>query len=325
VTTIEAKAAAGGPPPTSSIDTGYAFFEGRVVPLAQANVSIATHALNYGTGCFEGVRCYWNEDQGQLYVLKLREHYQRLLRSCRILKIDLKMSVEELCDATIQMLRANEYHSDVYVRPMAYKSGRMIKVALNKIPDAFACFAVPMGDYLDTTRGLRVTVSGWRRLDDNAIPARGKVTGGYVNTALAVDDAISAGFDDTIMLTNDGHVAEGSSCNLFLVQNGALITPPVSDDILVGITRAAVVQLAREEEIPVVERRIDRSEIYVADEMFFCGTGVQIAHIGEVDGRFVGDGGQRGPIVERLQQRYLASARGTSPDHADWRTPVYPK
>jgi branched-chain amino acid aminotransferase len=211
------------------------------------------------------------------------------------------------------------------VRPMAYKAGRMIKVALNKIPDAFSCFAVPMGDYLDTTRGLRVTVSSWRRLDDNAIPARGKVTGGYVNTALAVDDAISAGFDDTIMLSNDGHVAEGSSCNFFLVQNGTLVTPPVSDDILVGITRAAVVQLAHEAGIPVVERRIDRSELYVADELFFCGTGVQVAHIGEVDGRLIGDGGRRGPIVERLQQRYLAAARGTTPDHADWRTPVYQK
>ncbi len=325
MTTVQTRSAAGGPPPTSSIDTGYAYFEGRVVPLAEATVSIATHALNYGTGCFEGVRCYWNDDQGQLYALKLKEHYQRLLRSCRILKIDLKMSVDDLCDATIRMLRANGFHSDAYVRPMAYKSGRMIKVALSKIPDAFSCFAVPMGDYLDTTRGLRVTISGWRRLDDNAIPARGKVTGGYVNTALAVDDAMSAGFDDTIMLTNDGHVAEGSSCTFFLVQNGALVTPPVSDDILVGITRGAVIQLAREEEIPVVERRIDRSELYVADEMFFCGTGVQVAHIGEIDGSPIGDGGRRGPIVGRIQERYLAAARGATPDHADWRTSVYEK
>jgi branched-chain amino acid aminotransferase len=325
MTTVAATAAAGGPPPTSSIDAGYAYFDGRVVPLAQANISIATHAFNYGTGCFEGVRAYWNAEQQQLYVLKLPEHYQRMLRSCKILKINLNMSVEDLCAATIEMLRANNFQSDAYIRPLAYKSGRMIKVALSRIPDAFAVFAVPMGDYLDTTRGLRVTVSGWRRLDDNAIPARGKVTGGYVNTALAVDDAMAAGFDDTIMLTNDGHVAEGSSCNFFLVQNGTLVTPPVSEDILVGITRAAVVEVARELEIPVIERRIDRSELYVADELFFCGTGVQIAHIGEIDGRVIGDGGRRGPIVEKLQQRYLAAARGAIADYASWRTPVYPK
>ncbi|MGH2345059.1 MAG: aminotransferase class IV, partial [Chloroflexota bacterium] len=240
--------AAGGPPPTSSIDTGYAFFEGRVVPLAEANISIATHAFNYGTGCFEGIRGYWNEDQEQLYVLKLPEHMRRLLRSCRVLKIDLELSEEDLGRGTLEMLRANSFRSDVYVRPIAYKSGRMIKVALAKIPSNFAAFAVPMGDYLDTTRGLRVTISSWRRLDDNAIPARGKVTGGYINTALAVDDAMNAGFDDTIMLTDDGHVAEGSSCNLFMVQNGILVTPPVTEDILVGITRSAVTELAREQE-----------------------------------------------------------------------------
>ncbi len=317
--------AAGGPPPTSSIDTGYAFFEGRVVPLAEANISIATHAFNYGTGCFEGIRGYWNDDEEQLYVLKLPEHMRRLLRSCRVLKIDLGLSEDDLCQGTLAMLRANGFRSDVYVRPIAYKSGRMIKVALAKIPSNFAAFAVPMGDYLDTTRGLRVTISSWRRLDDNAIPARGKVTGGYINTALAVDDAMNAGFDDTIMLTDDGHVAEGSSCNLFMVQNGVLVTPPVTEDILVGITRSAVTELAREQELLVQERRIDRSELYTADELFFCGTGVQIAHIGEIDGRQIGQGGARGPVVTRLQERYIAAARGAISDYASWRTPVYEK
>lgn len=323
--TTPTRAAAGGPPPTSSIDTGYAFFEGRVVPLAEANISIATHAFNYGTGCFEGIRCYWNEDQEQLYALKLPEHLHRLLRSCRILKIDLGMSLDELVRGTLAMLRANGFRSDAYVRPIAYKSGRMIKVALGKIPSSFAAFAVPMGDYLDTTRGLRVTISSWRRLNDNAIPARGKVTGGYINTALAVDDAINAGFDDAIMLSDDGHVAEASSCNFFMVQNGVLVTPPVTEDILVGITRAAVMELAREQELPVQERRIDRSELYTADELFFCGTGVQIAHIGELDGRSIGQNGQRGPIVSKLQERYLAASRGTISDYASWRTAVYEK
>jgi branched-chain amino acid aminotransferase len=317
--------AAGGPPPTSSIDTGYAYFEGRVVPLAEANISIATHAFNYGTGCFEGIRGYWNADQEQLYVLKLPEHMGRLLRSSKLLKIDLGMNEGQLCEAVLEMLRANGFRSDAYIRPIAYKSGRQIKVALGSIASSFAAFAVPMGDYLDTSRGLRVTVSSWRRLDDNAIPARGKVTGGYINTALAVDDAINAGFDDTIMLTDDGHVAEGSSCNMFMVQNGVLVTPPVSENILVGITRAAVTELAREQELPVQERRIDRSELYNADELFFCGTGVQIAHIGEIDGRMIGQGGARGPVVTKLQERYLAAARGAISDYASWRTAVYAK
>ena len=321
--TTQVRAAAGGPPPTSSIDQGFAYFNGRVVPLSEANVNISTHALNYGTGCFEGIRCYWNEEQRQLYVVKLLEHYQRLLRSCRILKINLGMSATDMCAATLEMLQANNFHSDAYVRPLAFKSGRMIKVALSKIPDSFAAFAVPMGDYIDTTRGLRVTISSWQRLDDNAIPARGKVTGGYVNTALAIDDALAAGFDETIMLTSDGHVAEGSSCNFFMVQNGVLITPPVSEDILVGITRSAVLELARELEIPYQERRIDRSELYTADELFYCGTGVQIAHIGEIDGRMIGDEGRRGPIVERVQSRYIAACRGSIPEYATWRTPVY--
>ncbi|HWE61885.1 MAG TPA: branched-chain amino acid transaminase [Chloroflexota bacterium] len=321
--TTETRAAASGPAPTSSIDQGYAYFEGRIVPLAEANVSIATHALNYGTGCFEGIRGYWNEEQGQLYVLKLREHYQRMLRSTRVLKIKLEQSADELCAVTLEMLRRNAFRSDVYIRPLAFKSGRMIKVALTNIPDSFAVFAVPMGDYIDTTRGLRVTISGWRRVEDNAIPARAKVTGAYVNMALAVDDALAAGYDETIMLTNDGHVAEGSSSNLFMVADRTLVTSPVSEDILVGITRAAIAELARDLGLPLVERRIDRSELYMADELFYCGTGVQVAHIGEIDGRPIGLNGQRGPVVEQLQARYLAACRGRIAEYAHWRTPVY--
>jgi branched-chain amino acid aminotransferase len=246
-----------------------------------------------------------------------------MLRSTRVLKIKLEQSADELCAVTLEMLRRNAFRSDVYIRPLAFKSGRMIKVALTNIPDSFAVFAVPMGDYIDTTRGLRVTISGWRRVEDNAIPARAKVTGAYVNMALAVDDALAAGYDETIMLTNDGHVAEGSSSNLFMVADRTLVTSPVSEDILVGITRAAIAELARDLGLPLVERRIDRSELYMADELFYCGTGVQVAHIGEIDGRPIGLNGQRGPVVEQLQARYLAACRGRIAEYAHWRTPVY--
>ncbi len=310
-----------GPGPTASIDTGFAYFEGRLVPLAQATVSIATHAFNYGTACFEGIRGYWNAEAEELYLLKAREHYQRLHQSARFLKMAVAEPVEELVEVTCELIRRSQFRQDAYVRPLVYKASRMIKVELHASVDRVAIFAVPLGDYVATT-GLRVTVSSWRRLHDNMIPARGKITGGYVNAALAVDDAHAAGYDDAIMLTNDGNVAEGSSANLYLVRDGQLFTSPETEDILVGITRRAVRELARDLGIPVQERTIDRTELYQADELFFCGTGVQVAPIIEVDGRPIGQG-VPGPVVARLQAAYQRAVRGQEPAYLDWCTPVY--
>jgi branched-chain amino acid aminotransferase len=306
-----------------SLEGSTVFFNGRLCAMRDAKVSVAAPALNYGTGCFEGIRAYWSADAGQLYVLKLREHFERFAGSCRMLKIGLPRSVEELCDVTLELLRRNGYREDVYIRPLAFKGGASIKLGLSGVPDELAIFTFPFGNYVDISAGLSVQVSSWRRISDNAIPARSKVTGAYINSALAVDDAHEAGFDEAIFLTADGHVSEGSSCNVFLVRGGRLITPPVTADILEGITRLAVMEVARDTlGLDVEERDVDRSELYVADEVFFCGTGVQVSPVTRVDGRAVG-AGRPGEITTRLQAAYFDAVRGRDPRYSSWLTPVY--
>ena len=311
----------GAPPPTKVVYDGFAYFQGKIVPFAQANVSIGTHALNYGTACFEGIRGYWNAEHKEIYLLKLAEHYQRFLKSTALLKIKLDENVEQLCELTREVIRRDGYHTDVYVRPLAYKASAMIKVDLHSSEDAVAIFAMPMGAY-SRIDGLRVTISSWRRTSDNSIPARAKITGAYINTALATEDANAAGYDDCLMLTEDGHIAEGSAANFFMIQGNTLVTPPVTDDILVGITRAGVMQLASDAGFDVVERSIDRTEVYQADEAFLCGTGVQVAPIVEVDGRAVGSG-RPGTTTLRLQEAYFRAVRGNDPRYRQWCTPVY--
>ena len=303
--------------------TQYAFFEGEFVPIEEAKVSIMTHAFNYGTGCFEGIRGYWNQEEEQLYVFRLAEHYERMHRSCRILLIDLPYSAEELSDLTVNLLRMNEHRSDTYVRPLAYKATEGIGVRLHDLEDDFAIFSVPLGRYLEKEEGASVSVSSWRRIDDNAIPARAKITGAYINSALCKTEAVLNGFDEAIVLTQDGHVSEGSAENLFIVRGGKLVTPLGTDNILEGITRSTIMQLAREEMgLEVEERRIDRTELYIAEEAFFCGTGVQVAAIVDVDHRPVGSG-KIGPVVSRLRDIYFDVVRGKVEKYKGWCTPVY--
>jgi len=283
-------------------------------------LSPATHALNYGTGVFEGIRAYWSEERGTLQVLKMREHYERFERSCRLLRVDLSNTVDELCDITLEILKRNAPRQDTYIRPLAYKGAQSVGVNL-KGDSEISIFTVPMGNYVELT-GLRVCVSSWRRTPDTAIPARGKFTGSYINTALAVDEAQRAGFDDAIFLTQDGQVSEASAANIFLVRKGQLITPPVTADILEGITRDAVMELAGKElEMPVIEREVGRTELYAADEVFLSGTGFQIAPVIEVDDRPVG-AGSIGPVAERLQELYFKAARGGWDEYADWTVAV---
>jgi len=303
----------------------YAYFRGRIVPLEQANVNVMTHAFNYGTGCFEGIRAYWNQEQEQLYLFRMREHYERLRRNCRVIYIDLRPTVEELGEITLQVLRACDFREDTYVRPLAYKSSEGIGVRLHGLEDDITIFAVPFGRYIESEDGASACVSAWRRLDDNSIPARAKLIGAYVNSALAKTDAFFHGFDEAIVLTECGHVSEGSAENFFLVRDGVLITPSVTDNILEGVTRATVMELAeRELGIPVVERTVDRSELYAADEAFFCGTGVQIAAVVNIDHRPVGDG-VLGPITRQVRDLYFDVVRGRVPAYAHWLTPVYEK
>jgi branched-chain amino acid aminotransferase len=310
--------------PTVAAAQGLAYFQGQIVPMSEATVSVATHGLHYGTGCFEGIRGYWNAEHQQLYVLKLREHFERFARSRHMLRMRQHETVEELCEITLELLRRQAFRQDVYVRPLAYKSARTIKLTLSTLEDAVTIYAFPMGNYVDITAGLNVCVSSWRRVSGNAMPVRAKTTGAYVNSSLAVDDAAAAGFDEAIFLTQAGYVSEGSSCNLFIVKRGQLSTPRVADDILEGITRDCVMDMAeRELGLPVRERAIDRTELYDADEVFFSGTGVQISPVTRIDGREVGSG-TPGPVTMELQRRYLRAVRGEDPSYRAWCTPVYP-
>jgi branched-chain amino acid aminotransferase len=304
-------------------DTAWAFFDGEFVPLRDAKVSVLTHAFNYGTGVFEGIRAYWNAERGQLYGLHLLEHYRRLHRSCRIMKLDLPYSPERLVEITLELLRRSGYREDCYVRPLVYKSSELIGVRLHDLESAFTVFAVPFGTYIDIDRGISCGVSSWRRVDDNAIPARSKITGSYVNAALAKTEAQEAGYDEAIVLTNDGHVSEGSAENLFMVRGGTLITPPVSDNILEGIVRGSIMRIAGDLGIPLLERSIDRTELYIADELFLCGTGAQLSPVTSVDHRKVGDG-TPGPITQRLSRVYFDAVRANSDRYKEWVTPVYP-
>ena len=216
--------------------TTYAFFKGNFVPLAEAKIGMLTHAFNYGTGCFEGIRAYWNDVDQQMYVFKLSEHYRRLHDSAKILRINLRYSVQELCDITTEVLRRSEVHCDMYLRPIAYKSGEVVGVRLHNIDDDFSLAAVPLGKYVEA-ESARCGVSSWRRMDDTVAPVRAKITGIYVNSALAKTEAVENGYDEAILLSADGHVSEGSGENIFIVRNGVLITPSVTDNILEGITR----------------------------------------------------------------------------------------
>lgn len=304
-------------------DSAWAYLDGKFVPIREAKISVMTHAFNYGTGVFEGIRAYWNAEEEQLYGLHFREHYKRLLRSCRIMRLTVPHSAEDLVDITIELLRKCGYREDCYIRPVVYKSSELIGVRLHNLADGFTVFSVPFGNYVPIENGISCQVSSWRRVDDNAIPARSKITGSYVNAALAKTEAEEAGFDEAIVLTDDGHVSEGSAANLFLVRDGILLTAPSSDNILEGIVRSSVLRIAKDENIPVEVRRIDRTELYLADEAFFCGTGVQLAPITSIDHRPVGNG-EVGPIARRVARIYFEAARGTNAKYRDWTTPVYP-
>lgn len=305
-------------------DSAWAYLDGRFVPIRDARISVMTHAFNYGTGVFEGVRAYWSDEERQLYGLHLREHFSRLLLSCRIMRISVPHSVEELVDLCVELLRRCGYREDTYIRPIAYKSSELIGVRLHDLEDAFTMFAVPFGNYVPVEGGISCHVSSWRRVDDNAIPARSKITGSYVNAALAKTEAETAGFDEAIVLTDDGHVSEGSAANLFLVRGGTLVTAPASDNILEGIVRSNVLRIAADEKIPVEVRRIDRTELYLCDEAFLCGTGVQISPITSIDHRPVGSG-EVGPIARRVARVYFDAVRGRNAKYRDWLTPIYEK
>jgi branched-chain amino acid aminotransferase len=294
---------------------------GEFVPLREARVGILTHALHYGTGVFEGIRAYWSDAEHQLFLLRPLEHYRRWKQNCGILRIDVPITAEHACDITAELLRRNHFRTSVYVRPLAFKSAERVGVSPDN-QDSYAIVALSFGEYLRSDKGLHAGVSSWRRIDDNAIPARAKICGAYVNSALASDDARRSGFDEAILLNESGHVAEGATCNLFMVRNRKLITPPVTENVLEGITRDCVMTLARRElGLEVIERPIDRSELYICDELFLTGTAVAIAPVVRVDHRPVRDAAI-GSLTQTIRQLYFDAALGRLRIYRNWIVPV---
>lgn len=302
--------------------TKYAYFEGKIRPLAEAKVSVMTQALNYGTGCFGGLRGYWNEQQEQLYVVRIHDHFVRFLNSAKILYAQFDVTPQQLAEITLDLLAQEGWRQDVYIRPLCYKADETVGVRLHDLHDEIAIFSVAMGSYLAKEEGLKVGTSSWRRVDDTAIPPRGKLTGAYVNSALIKTEAHLNGFDDAIVLNQDGHIAEASVANLIMIRGGKLIVPPVYANALEGITLNSILHLAQEElGLTVEQRNIDRTELYYAEEAFFCGTGVQIAAMTSLDHRAIGSG-RMGPITKQIRELYFSVVRGNEPRYIHWLTPV---
>ncbi len=304
-----------------------AYFNERFVPLREATINIMTHAFQYGTGIFEGIRSYWNENEKQMYIFRMKEHYERLSNNAKLLRLELNKSIDELCQLTLELMKKNNPTCDMYIRPNLYKSGIIVGPSLiNKNgsnPTGLSICTMPMGEYVDISKGLHVCVSSWTRVEDNAIPARGKIQGSYVNTAFAKTDALLNGFDDSIVLSRDGHVSEGSAMNLFIIRNGKLITTQVADNILEGITRDTIIELAKKElNLETEIRQVDRTELYICDEVFFCGTGAQVSPVTMIDHRPIGTG-KVGQLSKQLQEIYFDVVKGKNSKYKKWCAPVF--
>jgi branched-chain amino acid aminotransferase len=301
----------------------FAYFKGKIVPYSEAKVGVLTHALNYGTAAFAGLRAYWNEEEEQLFIFRPLDHFRRFLNSAKLLCMEFDINPQELAGVTRELLQAEGYRTDVYIRPLAYKADEMIGVKLHDLHDEISIVAMPYGQYLANDTNAHVTISSWRRVDDNMIPARGKISGAYANSALIKTDAVRAGFDEALVLTQDGHLSEGSAMNAFMVRDGVVLTPPVTENLLEGITRRTVIELAQKElGLPVVERQIDRTEIYLCDEFFMTGTAAQIMAVTKVDHRPLG-AGVMGPVTTQLRKLFGEIARGRNPRYRHWNAPVY--
>ena len=303
----------------------YAFFKGRVIPYKEANVGVLTHALNYGSAVFGGLRAYWNNDEQQLFIFRPHDHFARFLQSAKLMCMQLPYSVDQLVAALTELMRKEGHKEDCYIRPLAFNADEIIGVRLHNLNTELSIIALPFGNYGTNEDGQHVTVSSWRRVDDNIIPARGKIAGAYVNSAFVKTDANRAGFDEALVLNQDGHLSEGSAANVFIYRNGVWATPPVTDNILEGITRRSIIHFMREDlKWEIVERSIDRTEVYLADEMFFAGTGVQIAAITKVDHRNVGTG-QMGDKTGELKEFFMEVVHGRNAKYRGWCYPIYEK
>ncbi|MDH4261774.1 MAG: branched-chain amino acid transaminase [Spirochaetia bacterium] len=298
------------------------FFNNEYIPLQNATVNIQTHALQYGTSCFGGIRGYWNEDKKNIYIFRIDEHYKRLKQSARMLFMNFEYSENEFTEIARNVLKKGQWSQNVYLRPFIYKSDLDLSPRLHNVKDSFAMYVLGLDDYLDTKKGLNVCVSSWRRIHESMIPTRSKANGGYINSALAKSEAMQNGFDEAIFLDIHGNVSEATAANIFIVKDQTLITPDLSSSILEGITRKSILNLAKENSIPCESRVISRSELYSADEVFLTGTGVQMAWIKNIDHRMIGNG-EMGPVTEKLQSLFFKIVKGQLPSHSHWLTGVY--
>lgn len=303
----------------------YVFYQGEIVEESKVNISIRSKVFNYGLGCFEGIRAYWDDEKEQLYGFTFKEHYERLLQSCKALGMKIPYTVEELCDWTIELLKKNNCRETTYIRPVVYKGSNMLAPSLyGDDDDRIVIYTQPLGVY-ESDGELRVAVSSWRRISDTMLPPRTKATAAYLNSALASLEVKENGFDEAIFLTETGNVCEGPGENIFLVKKGKLITPPPSDHILEGITRGIVMELADKElTMPVVERSVARTELYNSDEVFFSGTAMEVTSVVEVDRREVGRG-KEGEVCKKLRELFFDITKGKNPKYAHYCTPVYDK
>jgi branched-chain amino acid aminotransferase len=300
-----------------------AYFKGKIVPYSEAKVGVLTHGLNYGTAVFAGMRAYWNDAEKQLFLFRPLDHFKRFLNSTKLMCMDLGQTPESLLQITLDLLRMDGYQRDIYIRPLAYKADEIVGVKLHGLVDEFSIVALPFDRYVLNDTNAHVTVSSWRRVDDNAIPARGKIAGAYANSAFIKTDAVRAGFDEALVLTQEGHISEGSAMNIFMLQGNTLVTPPVTENILEGITRRSVAELARQElGLVVIERPIDRTEVYLCDELFMTGTAAQVTVVTRVDYRPIGTG-VMGPVASRLRELFDNALRGRLPKYSHWNVPIY--
>lgn len=303
----------------------FAYFKGKIRPYSEAKVGVLTHALNYGTAVFGGMRGYWNQDEEQMFLFRPFDHFKRLLDSARLLMMEFDLTPQSLTQVAIDLLHAEDYRCNVYLRPLAYKSDEIIGVKLHGLQNELSIIAIPFERYVTNDTDAHVTFSSWRRLDDNMIPARGKISGAYANSAFIKTDAVLSGFDEALVLNQDGHISEGSAMNIFMVRNGVVVTPPVTDNILEGITRRSAIELLRQElGMTVIERSIDRTEVYLCEEFFMTGTAAQVTAVTKVDHRPIGSGGL-GPVTEQLRQAFSDAVYGRNPKYRHWLTPVYAK
>lgn len=299
----------------------YAFFQGNVVPIEDAKISIMTNSLQYGTGYFGGIRGYYNKERKILSLFRIDDHFKRFLDSANILGCEFPYTQEQLREITVNLVKKNKPTTDSYVRLYAYVGNSELGPNLANVTLDFALYMIPLQEYMPLSKGLSLIVSSWQRVSDNAIPARGKISGAYVNSALARKEATDGGFDEAIMLNKFGRVSEGSVENLFIVRNNTILTPDYSEGILEGMTRRSVIEIAEDMGFKIIERPIERSELYVADEVFLTGTACQIAWIEQIDKRIIGKG-EIGPITKKLKETFFKIVRGEEKKYNRWCTKV---